>query len=93
MNYKYEYDTIDISKGIDISKTNSSKECYICHCKYDLDTHFKYEQYLCNGCHGLMQKAMNFNVTIVFVKESDFIIHFWYMSNDVIIIMKNSMRK
>ena len=93
MNYKYEYDTIDISKGIDISKTNSSKECYVCHYRYVLDKHFKYEQYLCNGCHGLMQKAMNFNVTIVFVKESDFIIHFWYLSNDVIIIMKNSMKK
>ena len=22
---------------------------------------FKYEPYLCNGCHDLMQKTMNFN--------------------------------
>ena len=32
----------------------------------------KYEPYLCDGCHDLMQKAMNFNdVAIVFVKGSD----------------------
>ena len=53
---------------------------------------FKYEPYLCNGCHGLMQKAINFNdVGIVSVKGSDYRIHFWHMSkNDVINIMKNS---
>ena len=26
-----EYDRIDISEGIDINKTNVSKECKICH--------------------------------------------------------------
>ena len=39
--------------------------------------------YLCNGCHDLMQKAMSFNnVAIVYVKESAYRTHFWYMSND-----------
>ena len=42
-------------------KTNASKECDICHYWYLLDKKFKYEAYLCNGSHGLMQKAMNFN--------------------------------
>ena len=39
-----------------------------------------------------MQKAMNLNdVVIVFVKESDYRIHFWYMSkDDAINVMKNS---
>ena len=39
-----------------------------------------------------MQKAINVNgVAIVFVKGSDYKIHFWYMSrNDAIKIMKNS---
>ena len=32
-----EYDRIDISEGIDINKTNSSKECDICHYRYFLD--------------------------------------------------------
>ena len=30
-----EYDKIDISEGIDIYKTNKSKECNICHYWYD----------------------------------------------------------
>ena len=38
---------------------------------------FKYEPYLCNGCHDLIQKAINFNdVAIVSVKGSDYKIHF-----------------
>ena len=39
-----------------------------------------------------MQKATNFNdIAIVYVKGSDYIIHFWYASkNDAINIMKNS---
>ena len=31
------YDRIDISEGIDIDKTNKSKECDICHYWYFLD--------------------------------------------------------
>ena len=87
-----EYDRIDISKGIDINKKNLSKECSICHYWYFLDKGFKYEPYLCNGCHDLMQKAMNFNdVAIVFIKGNYYRIHFSYMSkDDAINIMKNS---
>ena len=67
-----EYDRIDISERIDINKTSASKECDICHYWYFLSKNFIYESYLCNGCHDLMQKAMNFNdVTIVSVKGSD----------------------
>ena len=87
-----EYDTIDISEGIDINKSNDkSKECGICHYWYFLDINFSYS-YLCNGCHDLMQKAMNFNdAAIVSVKGNDYRIHFWYMSkNDAISIMLNS---
>ena len=37
-----------------------------------LDKNFKYEPYLYNGCHDLMQKAKNFNdVAVVFVKRND----------------------
>ena len=87
-----EYDRIDISEGIDINKTNASKESNICHYWYFLSKDFSYEPYLCNGCHDLMQKAMNFNdVAIVSAKGTDYKIHFWYMSNDdAINIMNNS---
>ena len=86
-----EYDRIDISKGIDINKVNASKECDICHYWYFLDKGFKYEPYLCNGCHDLIQKAMNFNVAIVSIKGNDYRIHFCYMSkDDAMNIMKKS---
>ena len=87
-----EYDKIDISEGIDINKTNASKECEICNYWYFLDKNFKYESYICNGYHDLMQKAMNFNyVAIVSIKVNDYRIHFWYMSkDDAISIMNNS---
>ena len=87
-----EYGRIDISEGIDVNKTNASKECDICHYWYFKDIGFKYELYLCNGCHDLMQKALSFNDTaIVYVKESVYRIYFWYMGKDEwISIMNNS---
>ena len=33
-------------------------ECKICHYWYFKDIDFKYEPYLCNGCHGLIQKKL-----------------------------------
>ena len=57
-----------------------------------LDKNFNYGPYLCNGCHDLMQKAVNFkNVAVVSIKGNDYRIHFWYMSKkDAIAIMTNS---
>ena len=67
-----EDDRIDISEGIDIDKTNKSKECNICHYWYFLDKNFSCEPYLCNGCHDLMQKAMSFkNAAIVSIKGNN----------------------
>ena len=87
-----EYDKIDISEGIDVNKTTLSKECDICYYWYFKDIGFKYENYLCNGCHDLMQKAMSFNNTaVVYVKGSAYRIHFGYMSKyDAINIMNGS---
>ena len=83
-----EYDRIDISEGIDIDKTNKSKECNICHYWYFLDKSFNYDPYLCNGCHNLMQKVMSFkNVAIVSIKGNDYRIHFWYTSKNYAIIL------
>ena len=87
-----EYERIDISEGIDVNKRNLLKECDICHYWYFKDTGFKYEPYLCNVCHDLMQKAMSFNnISIVYVKGSSYRIHFWYMTKfDAINIMNGS---
>ena len=86
-----EYNRIDISEGVDVNKTNLLKECDTCHYWYFKDIGFKYEKYLRNSCHDLMQKVMSFNnVAIVYVKQN-YRIHFWYMSkNDAINIMNGS---
>ena len=78
-----EYDRIDISAGFNVNKTSLSKECDLCHYWYFKDISFKYEPYLCNGFHDLMQKAMSFNnVAIIYVKGSACRIHFWRVSKD-----------
>ena len=69
-----------------------SKECDIFHYWYFKDISFKYEKYLCNGSHDLMQKAMSFNnVAIAYVKGSAYRINFWNMTkNDATNIMNGS---
>ena len=86
-----EYDMINILERIDISKTNASKECDICHYWYFVDRNFKYESCPSNGSHELMQKAISFNdAAIISVKGSDYRISFWYMNkHDAINIIKN----
>ena len=87
-----EYNRIDISEGIDIKRTNVSKECKIYHHWYFKDIGFKYKPHLCNGCHGLMQKTVSLNdVVVVHVKGSAYRIDFCYMSkDDAVKIMNNS---
>ena len=87
-----EYNRIDISEGIDVNKTNASKECDICPYWYFKDIGFKYESYLPNGCYDLMQKRISFtDIAVVSVKGSANRTHFWYISkNDAINIINNS---
>ena len=87
-----EYERIDISEGLDVSKSDKSKECDICHYWCFLDKNFNSEPYICNGCHYLMQKAMNLNDgAIVSIKGNDYRIHFWCLSRgDAISVMHNS---
>ena len=39
------YDRIDISEGIDVNKTSTSKECIICHYWYFLDNGFEFQSF------------------------------------------------
>ena len=79
-------------KELMLIKQIHKKKCDICHYWYFKDIGFKYEPYLGNGCHDLMEKAMSQNdVAIAYVKGSAYRIHFWYMSkNDPISLMNNS---
>ena len=46
--------------------------------------------FICNGCHGLMQKAISFhNVSILYVKGSACRIYFRHMSQDDAIDLMN----
>ena len=87
-----EFDRINISEGVDVNKTSLSRQCDICHYWYFKNIGFKYEPYLCNVCHDLMQKAMSFNnVAVVYVKGSatELIFGIWE-KNDAINIMNGS---
>ena len=85
-----EYDRIDLSEGIDVNKTSAAKACDICHYWYFKDICFKYEPYLCNGCHDLRQKSISFNnIAIVYIKGRACRIHFSYMSKDYAINIMN----
>ena len=50
-----QYERIDVSEGIDIInyKSNKSQECMIFRYWYFKDISYKFEPYVCNGCHDL----------------------------------------
>ena len=46
------------------------------------DIRFKYEPYLCNGCHDLMQKAVSFNnIAIAYIKGNILIFNVFPLTN------------
>ena len=72
-----EYKRIDTSEGIDINKTNKSKEWMVCHFWYFLDKNINYGPYLCNGWYNTMQKFIDSkDFPIFYVKKSAYRIHF-----------------
>ena len=76
-----EYDRIDISEGINVDKTNKSKECMLCHYWYFSDKSFSYGPYLCDGCYNFSQKSIDFkNIAIAHIKNNAYRIYFPYMS-------------
>ena len=64
-----EYKRIDISEGIDVNKTNLSKECDICHGCHDL----------------MQKAMGFNNIAVVYIKGSAYRIHFWHMKKDYVI--------
>ena len=68
-----QYDRIDISEGTDINKTNKSKECMLCHYWYFRDVGYKFQIYLCNGCHAVSTIAYDLkNIAILSAKGIDY---------------------
>ena len=75
------YGKFNISDGIDVDKSDKSKDCMLCHYWYFLDKNFNYGPYLCDKCYNMMQKCNKpKNIAIVHVKESVYRIYFLFMS-------------
>ena len=76
------FDRIDMSEGL---------ECIVCHYWYFIDKNFRVDPKVCNGCHDIIQKAVNVNdVAIVTVKGNDYTGHSLYNSKDEAInLLKN----
>ena len=49
-----QYNKTDVSEGIDVNKTNVSKECKLCHYWFFEENEFKFEEHVCNKCHDLL---------------------------------------
>ena len=65
------YDRIDISEGIDLTKSKRNKECMISY--YWLYNHgFKFQDSVWNGCHDLTILSVNISdIAIITVKNVD----------------------
>ena len=73
-----QYEKINVSKGIDINKSNKSKECMICHYWYFLDLSYTYEPHICNGYHDISMVAYELeNIVILNLKEVDYKCVIW----------------
>ena len=88
------YDRIDISEGIDLAKSNNSKECMICH-YYFFNYGFNFQDYVCNGCHDLTMLSVSISdIAIITFKNVDYrcIIHN-ISKSETINLLKNSILK
>ena len=67
------YQKIDISEGIDINKTNASKECEVCHYWFFKDIGIKFQEHVCNKCHDLLTIAYSLkDIAILNAKGNTF---------------------
>ena len=55
-----KYDKIDITEGIDVDKTNKSREYMFCHYWCYLNKNFSYGPFTCDGYCNIVQKSTDF---------------------------------
>ena len=88
-----EYDRIDISEGIDISKCEeTSARCSLCNFYYFLDKNFSYGPFLCNVCYDMSLKAVRMqNLTIINHNGNHYRANFAFISKkDAYNLIKNA---
>ena len=88
-----QYDRIDVSEGIDTKKTSKSKECMLCRYWHFKDVGYKFQPYLCNGCHAVSVMAYELkNIAILNTKGIDYRCNLWGISRDEAVDrLKNSV--
>ena len=66
------YDRIYLNEGTDPAKSNNSKKCIVCHCCF-FNHVFKFQDYVCNGCHDLAMLCLDLSdTTIITIKSVDY---------------------
>ena len=88
-----QYERIYVSEGINVNKTNASKECMLCHYWYFKNVRFKFELHVCNKCHDVLVTAYELkNIVILSVKGVDFRCILWGISrNEAVHRLNNSV--
>ena len=78
-----QYDRVDASEEIEINKTSESKECMLCHYWYFEDVGYKFQPYLCNGCHAVSMMVYELkNIAILNAKGVEYRCILWCISSD-----------
>ena len=77
-----QYERIDVSEGIDLNKSDKSKECMAYHYWYFKDIGYKYEPNVCNKCHDLSMAVYDLNYRCYVLHMS---------KNDAIKLLNNSV--
>ena len=68
-----QYEKDSVSEGIDINKTNTSKECMLCHNWYFKDVGFEFEPHVSNKCCNVLVTACELrDIAILNVNGVDF---------------------
>ena len=86
------YDRINMSEGIDPTKSNKGRECIIFH-HFFFSHRFKFQDYVCNGCYDLAMLSVNrSDVAIITVKNVDYCCIIYNISKSgAINLLKNSV--
>ena len=86
-----QYERIDVSEGIDINKSNKSKEIMIWHYWYFKGIGFKFEPYVCNGCHDVSMMVYDLDdLMILNIKGVDYRYFAFNMSKNTAIKLLNN---
>ena len=72
-----KHDKFDITEGIDLNKTNKSRECMFFHYWYYVNKNFSYGPFTCDGCYNIVQMSTDFkNTAIIYAKKSAYRVYF-----------------